>query len=456
MPVRPDISDENGVETSRTLPKTVLYVHHGRVPGGAPTSLRTLLEGIRLEAPQMRLVVACIYDDIMPYFAEVEGVEVVKYVQAPVITGKKFIGWSPLTDLRTTLRSLRQLARVRRTISREVARIEALRPDVVHLNSSVLWTTAIAAKRLGIPVVWHVRETLFGAWWSPRKYLYGRFLRNTADAVIAIGPQDAASLGPDVEGKVTVVYNPIDLSRFVSGRHDPARSRAEIGVPPNVFAILSLGGFSPRKGALQLVKALKCLPDNYHLVVAGDRLTPDSSGHLGRRLFWRLEDIAVRLGLRATQTWNYGERVRSEAEPVMGRVHQLGHVADVPPVIAACDVLVFGGTIPHFARPIYEAWAMEKPVIGFDTPVLRAEVSEGEDGLLPPRDSIDDIVKSLRRLGEDGERARRFGKNGRAKVMRRIDPQRSVDATLDVYRRVLGRRPFLRPIAGKAHGMIKA
>ncbi|MFZ2099844.1 MAG: glycosyltransferase family 4 protein [Oricola sp.] len=448
--------DENDRVADGPLPKTVLYVHHGRVPGGAPTSLRTLLEGIRHAAPQVRLVVACIFDDIMPYFAEVEGVEVVKYVQAPVITGKKFIGWSPLSDLRTTLRSLRQLARVGRTIREEMAWLQQLRPDVVHLNSSVLWTTAIAAKRCGIPVVWHVRETLFGSRWSLRKHLYGRFLRDSADAVIAISPQDAESLGSDNEGKVTVVYNPIDLSRFVSGHYDSARTRTEIGLPPDVFAILSLGGFSPRKGALQLVKALKRLPDHYHLVVAGDRLPPDSSGHLGRRLIWRLEDIAVRHGLRATQTRKYAERVCAEAQPIIGRIHQLGHVTNVPPVIAACDVLVFGGTIPHFARPIYEAWAMEKPVVGFDTPVLRAEVSEGQDGLLPPRDSIDDIVSSLRMLAENPEIAREFGLKGRGKVMRRIDPHRSVEMTLNVYRKVLGRRHLPTAIAGKTQGMMKA
>jgi glycosyltransferase involved in cell wall biosynthesis len=416
----------------------VLYIHHGQVPGGAPTSLRNLLEEIRRQSPELRLVVACAFEPMMPYFAEIAGVSVVKYVEAPVLSGKKLIGWSSFFDPRSLRVVLRQLYMARGTVGREVEWLERWRPDIVHLNSATLWTSAIATRRLGIPLVWHVRERLFGGPWSLRKIFYGAFLRKTADAVVAISPEDGASLGRDRENKVSIVYNPVDLRRFTPESYEPAAVRADFGLPHDAFIILSLGGFSPRKGSWQLVRALKRLPRRCHLVIAGDKLPEGRPPGALRRAGWSLENLAVRFGLSGTQSWRYSERVQSEAAEVSDRLYQIGHLGDVAPLVAACDVLVFGGTIPHFARPIYEAWAMKKPVIAFDTPVMRAEIAAGRDGLLVPRDSISRLVRALQSIADNPTLAEALGRNGWNKAMSRLDTGRSVQRIISIYRRLMG------------------
>jgi glycosyltransferase involved in cell wall biosynthesis len=115
-------------------------------------------------------------------------------------------------------------------------------------------------------------------------------------------------------------------------------------------------------------------------------------------------------------------------------------VEDVAPLIAASDVLVFGGTIPHFARPVYEAWLMKRPVIAFDTPVMRAEIDDSEDGLLVPRDSAERLVASVRAIDEDRPRAQRLGEKGHGKALMRIDNERNVQTVISIYRRLLGAR----------------
>jgi glycosyltransferase involved in cell wall biosynthesis len=427
-----------GPQEAGPLPARVAYIHHGQVPGGAPTSLRILVEEIGRQAPRTERRIWCVFSPMIPYFAQIEGAQVDKYVETPVLTGKKLIGWSPLFQAKTLSLLLRQLMAARATIASEVAWLRRHRPDIVHLNSATLWTSAIAARRAGIPLVWHVRETLHGGAWNPRKRLYGSFLRRTADAVIAISPQDAASLGNDREGKVNVVYNAVNLDRFAPERHDGRAARKSHGIPDDAFVILSLGGFSYRKGAWQLVRALKALPDRFHLVVAGDHLPRRPvRPTIPMRLRWRLEDLAVRIGWRATQIWRYPERVKAECTGVESRLHQVGHVDDVAPLIAACDALVFAGTIPHFARPVYEAWAMEKPVVAFDTPVMRSEIANGEDGLLVPRDAPEALAAAFTFIAQNPSRAREFGKRGRIKALGRFDSGANVRAVLNIYRKLM-------------------
>ncbi|MDH3661634.1 MAG: glycosyltransferase family 4 protein [Alphaproteobacteria bacterium] len=437
---RSDVPDVTAPARAR-LPERVVYVHHGQTPGGAPTSLRTLIEGIGEEASEVDRVVGCVFTPMMPFFADVDGISVEQSPPAAVILGKKLIGWNPLFARSSARESICQLMAARHTISEEAAWLEASSPDIVHLNSATLWTTALAAKRADLPLVWHVRETLYGGRFSLRKRLYGRFIRRTADAVIAISPTDAKSLGPDREGKVRVVYNAIDLSRFAPERHDRTEARRRLGLPEDGFLALSLGGFSHRKGAWQLVRALNLLPDRVHLAIVG----PGKPGAVGRgrrlgRLTWRIEDALVALGLKPTQTLRYPERVGAEITPGERRLHCPGHADDVAPWIAAADVLVFGGTIPHFARPVYEAWAMAKPVIAFDNQAMRREIEDGVDGFLVPREKPEELADAIHRLADDPELCRRLGEQGRKKALARFDRTKNTRAVLDVYAEVLAAR----------------
>jgi glycosyltransferase involved in cell wall biosynthesis len=432
--------DDAAVGSGGAGPMRVVYVHHGKVPGGAPTSLRNLIRQVRQQCPAIEIVVACAFEPMIPFFAEIEGVAVEKYIEAPVLSGKKLIGWSSFFDTRTLREFAGQLAGARDTIRREKKWLESRRPDIVHLNSATLWTSAIAARRANIPLVWHVREVLRGGRWNIRRLLYGRFVRRTAGAVIAISPTDAASLGEDRAGKVTVTYNPITMNQVGPATPSAAAVRADLGIAEDAFVILSLGGFSPRKGALQLVRALRRLPSRYHLLIAGGRLPEQTRAGARKKILWALEDVGVRLGLVATQTLFYAARVREEAAQVADRLLQVGQVEDVAPLIAASDVLVFGGTIPHFARPVYEAWLMKRPVIAFDTPVMRAEIDDSEDGLLVPRDSAERLVASVRAIDEDRPRAQRLGEKGHGKALMRIDNERNVQTVISIYRRLLGAR----------------
>src|SRR5205085_7813639 len=86
--------------------------------------------------------------------------------------------------------------------------LHSLRPDLLHLNTSVLLAWAVAARRERIPVVWVVREVL-----GPNPWLrnwHSQFIQNHARTIVAISGavRDCFS----EQSRVQTVYNAVDLA----------------------------------------------------------------------------------------------------------------------------------------------------------------------------------------------------------------------------------------------------
>lgn len=417
-------------------PIRVLYFHHGSVPGGAPVSLANLVAGLEGEGG-VEARIACINEAMATWFAGRTGAATTVVPDPGVGLGKVMIGWAPLWMSGTLLRLPGALAALPGRVRRCRQWLESERPDIVHLNSATLLTVALAARRARIPCVWHVREVNLGARWNPRRWLAGYLLRRLATAVVAISPAEAASLGPDRRGNVHVVYNFVDERSFHDGVVSRAQSRRDLGLPPEAPVVASLGGVSFRKGTWQLIESLQRLPRDAHLVIAGP---PPASLPPGRRVRWlapallRLEDLLVASGIRAYHLWHYGERVRRAClRAPRERLHFTGIVDDVRPVLAACDVLVFAGTTPHFPRPVYEAWMMRRPVAVFDVAGVRDNVEHGVDGVvvsLPTGDALAGAVAEL--LGHP-QRAAAMASAGRARALERFSRGPALERVSRIY-----------------------
>lgn len=418
--------------------KKVIFIHHGSAPGGAPTSLRNLCDGLLRQVPELNIQVACAFSPMIPFFRECKGLVVKQYIGLPVNAGKKLIGFSPLWHLPTMLNMILQFLLSPRVIAQETSWLKNEKPDLVHLNSSVLWTSAIAANRLGVPVIWHIRETLKGGRWNIRRRLYSRFITSTASAIIAICAQNAKQLSTRGQERAAIVYNGINLNDYAPDRFDKAEARHHFNLPDDAFLVLSLGGDSPQKGLWQICRALNNSSEDIHLVLAGathaskqEAISPLTKAK------WTTEDILVKLGVLQNHTWQYTQRAEQSARKVKDRIHKVGFSQDVPRLLAACDVLVFGGTTPHFPRPVYEAWAMGKPIIAFNNAVLQAEVDHGINGLLVPRDDVSALSEALKTVKNDPNLAKRLGQNGKRKALSRFDQSANTKAVLNIYSKIL-------------------
>ena len=127
---------------------SILAVHHGGGIGGAPVSMLRLLAAL----DRARFEPRALFTEagrIQTYAADL-GV--------PTCTVPMDGGFFYSAHARLNMRGLTRFLRTfAPSIQQAQAVLRAERPDILHLNTSVLLAWAVAARRERIPVVWMVR-----------------------------------------------------------------------------------------------------------------------------------------------------------------------------------------------------------------------------------------------------------------------------------------------------------
>jgi glycosyltransferase involved in cell wall biosynthesis len=391
----------------------LLAVHHGGGIGGAPVSLLKLLAALnRAEfAPQ---AVFTEPGDLTSYAQELE-------ISAEVVpTGGAFF-YSAHARLRP-----RTMARFLRTFPEAVqsARraLRERRPDLLHLNTSVLLAWAAAARRERVPLVWVVREVLGPNPWLRR--WHAEFILRHARRTVAISDAVAACFPRPVER----VYNAVDLREFrLDLLNDASGVRSELGLSPDSSVLMLVGSVQRPKGHWLMLDALAQLPIDTDLVLVTGGVTPgyvrSTRGRLKRLLRIPLDNLdlllndARRLGL--------GKQVRVT-----------GFRRDVARVMAAADVVVFPSLAPEgFGRPIIEAMALARPVVATDVGPSRELIGPGAGRLVPPE--ADALASTLADVLGSAETRRGMGQIGRARVEACFTLEHQVAEMSAIYKQCL-------------------
>ena len=120
-----------------------------------------------------------------------------------------------------------------------------------------------------------------------------------------------------------------------------------------------------------------------------------------------------------------------------GVVEWLGHVDDMPALLASVDVVVLPSYREGLPKTLIEAAACALPLVTTDVPGCREVVDDGVNGLLvPPRD-VDALAQAIARLHDDPALAVRLGAAARAKALSRFDESIVIADTVGVYRELL-------------------
>lgn len=393
-------------------------VHQGGGPGGAPISLLKLLAAL----DPSEFNAGAIFTDAGPLIEYARNTGVPASV---VPTGGAFF-YSAHARL-----GPRSVARFVRTFPTSVRRartwLKANRPDVLHLNTSVLLAWAAAARHERVPMVWLVREVLGPDRWL--RHWHARYILRHAPRVVAVSNTVRACFPP--EATVALVYNAVDLREFRLDLRDQAQAvRSEIGVPADAKVVMAIGAVQKPKGHWLLLDALARVPDNAHLVlVAGgvdQRYAATPRGRIKRALNLPLDNLDAllhdaRRGLLSRE-----------------RIHVTGFRADVGRMLAAADVLVFPSLEPEgFGRPIIEAMALGCPVVATDVGPS-AELLGPDAGLLVPPEA-GRLADALTRLLEAPDARARMGRAGRARVEACFTLERQVAEMSTIYREAAAR-----------------
>jgi UDP-glucose:(heptosyl)LPS alpha-1,3-glucosyltransferase len=199
--------------------------------------------------------------------------------------------------------------------------------------------------------------------------------------------RDVLDLLPDFDTrKIRVIPPGVDPARFARVDRETGRDRLsrEWGVPrEGVRLVFAAGGDFEKRNVATLAQALLRLADrpDWHLVLVGAR--------------------------EGQVSWPGALRPRTSF---------LGRVADVGPVYAGCDLMVYPAWYDEFAMVVLEAMASGLPVILTRT-VGAAEVlgerNRAQGVLSDPADAVALAARIARFLEDPGER-RAMGEENRA------------------------------------------
>jgi len=379
--------------------------------GGAPVSLLKLLAGLD---PQEFSAQAVFTEpgDVLTYAHDLG-------VPARIVPtgGAFFYSAHARLGVRSMARFVRTFPSAVRTAQHALHR---QRPDLLHLNTSVLLAWAVAARRERIPVVWVVREVLGSNPWL--RNWHSHFIQKHARTIVAIS--NAVRECFPQQARVQRVYNAVDLAEFSIVENQEA-ARAELGIGPNRQVLMAIGSVQRVKGHWLLLDALG-RPEvaNADLVLVTGGVAPEyahsTNGRIKRSLKMPLDNL---------------DALKRDAQRrgLSDRIHVTGFRRDVARVLSAADVLVFPSLAPEgFGRPIIEAMAVARPVVATNVGPS-AELLGADAGRLVSPDP-QSLAHALGELLRSPEERLRMGQAGRRRVEACFTLDRQLAEMSAIYR----------------------
>ncbi len=222
-------------------------------------------------------------------------------------------------------------------------------------------------------------------------------------------------------------------------------ARGFLGLRPDRFFVTHEGvdaAFRPldRAACSKLARERYGLPDGY-LLSLGTREPGKNRGAILWALRYLLDHgLDLHLAIAGQAAWGADEENALVAQlGLRDRVHFTGYVAqdDLPALYNGAALFLFPSLHEGFGLPVLEAMACGTPVIASNVSAL-PEVAGDAALLVDPHDAhaIADSAAYLLTNPEEAERLRAAGLNRAA----RFTWDACAEATLDVYRRLLGER----------------
>ena len=391
--------------------RRVLYVNNGADIYGASRCLIRLLQA--LDRSRFLPLVVLPEDGPLRERLEALGVEVVFHPRLSVITRKVFRSWRILRFCLEFPFSVLFLWRLMR--KRKI--------DLVHTNTGVMVSPALAAKLARVPHLWHVRDWFqeFRAIWKP----YSAYILWSSAAVVAISKAVAGQFGN--QGKITVVYDGCALEDFQAGDENAgAEFRRHYGLGTE-FVAGCVGRIKlRRKGQEVLVRAagvLKARGFHPKILIIGTTF-PGNEDHLAA-----LKGMIAEGGLQ-------------------DQVVLTGELSDVRPAYAAMNVLVLASAQPEpLGDVMMEAMAMGVPVIATNIGGPPEVVQEGITGFLVPPGDAKAMADKIQLLMGDAELGWRLGGAGPRRVKERFSIGEMMGKIESLYTQCMRRsdNPFQAP-----------
>jgi glycosyltransferase involved in cell wall biosynthesis len=286
-------------------------------------------------------------------------------------------------------------------------------PDVVHVNCLSHLRGAAAARSLGLPVVWHLREILPP---GPRRRWFAGRLRSDTTRIVAVSEAVAEWVREEGLGdRVEVVHNGVDPP---VGGFDRDAARGSFDLPSEAVVVGLFSQLVVHKGALDLVRAAHAaISENseLHFLIAGHG--PASfAGQLQREI---------------------------AAGAAAGQIHLVPPQPEIWELLAAVDVLALPTLWPDpLPRVVMEAMAAGRAVVAYEDGGVSEMVVNGETGLLCRPGEVDDLSRAIVEMAANEALRNRFAEAGRKRARELFSVERHVNRMEQVLSETMSSKCF--------------
>jgi glycosyltransferase involved in cell wall biosynthesis len=273
--------------------------------------------------------------------------------------------------------------------------------DIIHINTSVTPFPGIAAKLVGVPIIWHVRESLNN---NMINTLYLRLISHLAIRIIAVSDSVSRELikrtnVPRV--KLLTIYNGIEVKDYQLN-YDKKEKRRLLGLPIEKTLIAVPAFLHPGKGHLVLLKAVK------HLIIQK-----------------RIKNFLILIiGNDPSIKKDYYELLRHFVikNNIDSNVRFLGKRKDIPDLLYISEIVCLPSVFPDpFPRTVLEGMAAGKPIVASNTGGIPEMIVDKVTGLLVNPNDSEALSIALMELIENKNKSVWMGEKGKGVVKEKFN-----------------------------------
>lgn len=262
-------------------------------------------------------------------------------------------------------------------------------PHIVHTNTSVICEGAIAARKIGIPHVWHLHEVLEGhpslASIIPLSFFYSA-INLLSEKIVVVAESMRLGLSRVIDPqKVVTIYNGIEPARDMRGVQP--QIRLELGLSGDVILGITATMLQKAKGVgnlLQAAKIVKGRADNIKFILAGEG-----------------DPVAVAELKKMIRAYDLEQTV-----------YYIGFRPDFRQILTEADFMIIPSVIESFSLATVEAMASAKPVISTDCGGPAELIVDGETGYVVPVNDPDRLSTRILELLACKEKTKEMGAAG--------------------------------------------
>ncbi len=272
--------------------------------------------------------------------------------------------------------------------------------DLIYANTQkALVIGALASFFARRPLVYHLHDILSSEHFSPTNLRVAVTLANRFASLVIVNSQASRTAFIQAGGnaKLTeIVYNGFDSQNYQTSEFEVKELREQLGLEGK-FVVGHFSRLAPWKGQHILIDALSKCPPEVTVILVGDALFGE-------------QDYVQQLHEQVAQL------------KLENRVKFLGFRADVPQLMAACDLVAHTSTAPEpFGRVIVEAMLCSRPVVAAKAGGAMELVEHGLNGFLVTPGESGELAQVINTCIAEIEMTATIANHGRAIACQRFD-----------------------------------